>query len=108
MPGAGLTDYESMGLASKTDRFTGGGMERLGTGAFNQGNQSKQFDRLEQFAKLMRPPAVNTSAAFRPKLVLITGDRSKMVAPRPFAATASPPGPSKATPTACVSCRPSL
>jgi GWxTD domain-containing protein len=58
VPGAGLTDYESMGLASKTDRFTGGGMERLGTGAFNQGNQSKQFDRLEQFAKLMRPPAV--------------------------------------------------
>ena len=58
VPGAGLTQYEEMGLASKTDRFTGGGLEQLGAGPFNQNNQSKQFDRLEQFAKLNRPPAV--------------------------------------------------
>jgi GWxTD domain-containing protein len=57
VPGAGLTDYESMGLASKTDRFSGG-MERLGRGAFNSDIQSKQFDRLEQFAKLNRAPSV--------------------------------------------------
>src|SRR6266403_5542573 len=41
VPGAGLTDYESMGLASKTDRFSGG-MERLGRGAFNSDIQAKQ------------------------------------------------------------------
>jgi GWxTD domain-containing protein len=58
VPGAGLTTYEEMGLASKTDRFTGGGLERLGQGPFNSMNQSKQFDRLETFAKLNRPPAV--------------------------------------------------
>ena len=44
--------YEQMGMASKADRFKGGGMERLGTGPFNSDLQTKQFDRLEQFAKL--------------------------------------------------------
>ncbi len=58
VPGAGLTMYEQMGLASKTDRFSGGGLERLGAGPFNQDLQSKQFDRLETFAKLQRPPEV--------------------------------------------------
>ena len=56
-PNAGLTLYEQMGMASKTSRFNGG-MERLGTGPFSQDLQTKQFDRLEQFAKLNKPPAV--------------------------------------------------
>ncbi len=56
-PNAGLTLYEQMGMANKADRFNGG-MERLGLGPFNQDLQSKQFDRLEQFAKLNRPPAI--------------------------------------------------
>jgi GWxTD domain-containing protein len=56
-PNAGLTLYEQMGMANKADRFNGG-MERLGTGPFTTTNQSKQFDRLEQFAKLNKPPAV--------------------------------------------------
>jgi GWxTD domain-containing protein len=56
VPGAGLTMYEQMGMASKTDRF-GSGTERLGSGPFSD-LQNKQFDRLEQFAKLSRPPAV--------------------------------------------------
>jgi GWxTD domain-containing protein len=58
VPGAGLTMYEQMGLANKTDRFTGSGMERLGTGPFSQDQQTKQFDRLEQYAKLNAPPPV--------------------------------------------------
>jgi GWxTD domain-containing protein len=58
VPGAGLTEYEQMGMASKTDRFTNGGLERLGAGPFNQDLQSKEFDRLETYAKLQRPPAV--------------------------------------------------
>jgi len=57
-PNAGLTLYEQMGMASKADRFSGGGLERLGTGPFNSDNQTKQFDRLEQFYKLQKPPAV--------------------------------------------------
>ncbi len=58
VPNAGATQYEEMGLANKADRFTGGGMERIGTGAFTRNNQAKQFDRLDQFYKLNRPPAV--------------------------------------------------
>jgi GWxTD domain-containing protein len=57
-PNAGLTLYEQMGMASKADRFNGGGLERLGTGPFSSQNQTKQFDRLEQFYKLQKPPAV--------------------------------------------------
>jgi GWxTD domain-containing protein len=57
-PNAGLTLYEQMGMANKTSRFNGGGLERLGVGPFNQDLQTKQFDRLEQFAKLNKPPAV--------------------------------------------------
>jgi GWxTD domain-containing protein len=56
-PNAGLTLYEQMGMSTKAARFNGG-MERLGAGPFNQDLQSKEFDRLEQFAKLNKPPAV--------------------------------------------------
>lgn len=58
VPGAGLTDSEQMGLTSKTDRFNNSGMERLGVGPFNQDLQSKEFDRLTQYAKLNSPPPV--------------------------------------------------
>ena len=57
VPGAGLTLSEQMGTSSKASRFNGG-LERLGTGPFTNSQQSKQFDRLEQFAKLQAPPPV--------------------------------------------------
>ena len=57
-PGAGLTLAESMGQASKADRFSGGGLENLGRGIGTSNNQSKQFDRLEQFAKLQAAPVI--------------------------------------------------
>ena len=57
-PNAGLTMYEQMGMANKASRFSGGGLEQLGAGPFNQDLQTKQFDRLEQFAKLQAAPAV--------------------------------------------------
>lgn len=60
VPNAGLTDMESMGMANKADRFRGG-MESLGQGFFNQNNESKEFDRLETFAKLNRAPDVKYS-----------------------------------------------
>ena len=56
-PNAGLTLYEQMGMSSKADRFNGG-LERLGQGPFTQNQGAKEFDRLEQFAKLNKPPAV--------------------------------------------------
>ena len=57
-PNAGLTMYEQMGMASKASRFSGGGLERLGTGPMSANNATKQFDRLEQFAKLQAPPPI--------------------------------------------------
>jgi GWxTD domain-containing protein len=57
-PNAGLTLYEQMGMSSKASRFTGGGLERLGAGPDSSSLQTKQFDRLEQFAKLQAPPPV--------------------------------------------------
>ena len=57
VPGAGLTMYEQMGQASKADRFKGG-MENLGNGPLASSQQSKQFDRLEQFAKLQAAPQI--------------------------------------------------
>jgi GWxTD domain-containing protein len=56
-PNAGLTLYESMGLATKASRFNGG-LEQLGTGPDSANQASKEFDRLEQFAKLQAPPPV--------------------------------------------------
>jgi GWxTD domain-containing protein len=57
-PNAGLTLYEEMGLSSKASRFTNGGLEQLGASPFNKDMASKEFDRLDQFAKLSRAPAV--------------------------------------------------
>src|SRR5260370_42538524 len=59
VPNAGLTDMEAMGQASKADRFRGG-IESLGSGPFNQNLGTKEFDRLETFAKLNRAPEVKT------------------------------------------------
>ncbi|HEY6376590.1 MAG TPA: GWxTD domain-containing protein [Edaphobacter sp.] len=58
VPGAGETLYEQQGQSSKADRFAGGGLEQLGTGPMSSQNQSKQFDRLNTFAKLMAPPEI--------------------------------------------------
>jgi len=57
-PNAGLTQYEEMGLSRKADRFSGNGLEQLGRGPNAVGDAAKQFDRLEQFAKLQAPPPV--------------------------------------------------
>jgi GWxTD domain-containing protein len=56
-PNGGETLYEQMGLSSKADRMNGG-LETLGAGPGTQMNASKEFDRLEQFAKLSKPPEV--------------------------------------------------
>jgi GWxTD domain-containing protein len=58
VPGAGQTLYEEMGQADKKDRFSGGGLEQLGTGPMSSSQQGKQFDRLDTFAKIFAPPPV--------------------------------------------------
>jgi GWxTD domain-containing protein len=57
-PNAGLTMYEQMGMSNKSARFSGGGLEKLGAGPESSMIASKEFDRLEQFAKLQAAPPV--------------------------------------------------
>lgn len=57
-PNAGLTMWEQMGMANKAQRFTGGGIERLGLGPDSAMQNSKEFDRLDQWAKLQRAPQI--------------------------------------------------
>jgi GWxTD domain-containing protein len=56
-PGAGETLYEQMGQAKKADRFKGG-LENLGNGPLSSSQQSKQFDRIETYAKLQAAPQI--------------------------------------------------
>jgi len=57
-PNAGLTMWEQMGMANKASRFTGNGIERLGAGPESAMVGAKEFDRLEQFAKLQAAPKI--------------------------------------------------
>lgn len=58
VPNAGLTMYEQMGMSSKNDRFTRTDGTRLGTGNQPLPQRMNQFERLQQFALLQKPPAV--------------------------------------------------
>ncbi len=58
VPGAGLTLNEQMGLSSKTDRFNRTDGTHLGTGNSPLPASMNEFERLEQFAKLQKPPIV--------------------------------------------------
>jgi len=58
VPNAGLTLMEQMGMASKTDRFSRTDGTRLGTSPMGETQSMNQFTRLEQFAKLQKPPVV--------------------------------------------------
>ena len=58
VPGAGLTMMEQMGMSDKTDRFNRTDGTHLGVPFGAETEKMNQFNRLEQFAKLQRPPAV--------------------------------------------------
>ena len=58
IPGAGLTLWEEQGMASKADRFNGGGLEQLGAGPNSTSLQAKEFDRLSTYAKLNQAPTI--------------------------------------------------
>src|SRR5579871_4882756 len=58
VPGAGLTMYEQMGLTNKTARFQRTDGTHLGVGNMPLPASMDEFERLERFAKLQKPPAV--------------------------------------------------
>ena len=57
VPGAGLTMIEQMGMADKTQRFQRTDGTHLGSRSAAQPDSMNEFTRLEQFAKLQKPPA---------------------------------------------------
>ena len=58
VPGAGLTDLEAMGMASKVDRFTRTDGMTIGKSLGGLPESMNEFTRLDTFAKLFKPPAV--------------------------------------------------
>jgi GWxTD domain-containing protein len=58
VPGAGLTDMEAMGMASKTDRFTRTDGMTIGTAEGGTPESMNEFTRLDLFSKIWKPPAV--------------------------------------------------
>ena len=58
VPGAGQTLYEETGQSKKADRFSNSGLEQLGNGPMASQQQSKQFDRLDRFSRLLAPPVI--------------------------------------------------
>ncbi|MBC7924913.1 MAG: GWxTD domain-containing protein [Bryobacteraceae bacterium] len=58
VPNAGLTMMEQMGLSSKNDRFNRTDGTRLGTGSQPLPARMNQFERLQQFANLQKPPQI--------------------------------------------------
>lgn len=58
VPGAGLTMAEQMGMSDKTARFTRTDGTHLGTGSMPLPESMNEFSRIEQYAKIFRPPAI--------------------------------------------------
>jgi len=58
VPGAGLTQMESMGLASKTDRFNNSDGTHTAYGPGGPTEKQNEFTRLELNAKIQRAPPV--------------------------------------------------
>jgi hypothetical protein len=58
VPGAGLTTLESLGMASKTNRFTRSDGMTIGQSLGGQPESMEEFTRLDLYAKIFKPPAV--------------------------------------------------
>lgn len=58
VPGAGLTQMEAMGLASKTDRFSNTDGSRLAQPIGGRLEKDTEFSRLELYAKVQQAPPV--------------------------------------------------
>src|SRR5712664_2024316 len=58
VPGAGLSQLEAMGMASKTDRFTRADGTNLPRSMGGEPASMNEFNRLELYAKVNKPPEV--------------------------------------------------
>jgi len=58
VPGAGLTMMEQMGMSSKVDRFSRTDGTHLGRSMGGMPARMGQFERLEQYSKLQKPPVI--------------------------------------------------
>src|SRR5438094_3465253 len=58
VPGAGLTQLESMGMGSKADRFTRTDGMTIGQSLGGTPESMNEFTRLDLYAKIFKPPAV--------------------------------------------------
>ena len=58
VPGAGLTMMEQMGLSDKTQRFNRTDGTHLGVPFGGETASMNEFNRIEQFAKLQKPPSI--------------------------------------------------
>jgi GWxTD domain-containing protein len=59
VPGAGLTDLEAQGMASKTDRVTGmNGMMGTGNSLASTPARDNSFDKIELMSKIFAPPPI--------------------------------------------------
>ncbi len=58
VPGAGLTEMEAMGMASKADRFRRTDGMTTGQALGGEPESMEEFTRLDLYAKIFKPPAV--------------------------------------------------
>jgi len=58
VPGAGLTQLEAMGMASKSDRFTRSDGMTVGDPMGGNPESYNEFTRLDLYTKIFKPPAV--------------------------------------------------
>jgi GWxTD domain-containing protein len=74
VPGAGLTLMESMGMASKAQRFTRTDGMTTGQSLGGQPESMEEFTRLDLYAKIFKPPAVKFNDLKASVSHKITGD----------------------------------
>ncbi|MBZ5544974.1 MAG: GWxTD domain-containing protein, partial [Acidobacteriia bacterium] len=58
VPGAGLTEMEAMGMASKKDRFTRTDGMTIGQSMGGEPESMNEFTRLDLYSKIWKPPSV--------------------------------------------------
>jgi GWxTD domain-containing protein len=58
VPGAGLTLYEQMGMADKSDRFSTANPMMLGQGPLSNTAQMNMFDRMQRYVNLEKAPTI--------------------------------------------------
>ena len=77
VPNAGLTDMESMGMASKADRFSRTDGMTIGQSMTGEPESMNEFTRLDLYAKIWKPPDVK----FKDLKAIVTSKISAQLLP---------------------------